>query len=83
MEKYDCPDNGVTEICNNYDVIAIQINGNDKLVTMAENLLKGFYGDNWSLERATELRAIYPNYDDFRDTKYTVHELTDLVIDDE
>jgi hypothetical protein len=83
VEEYDCPDNGVTEICNSYDVIAIQINGNDKLVAMAEDLSKGFYGDSWSLERATELRAIYPNYDDFRDTKYTVHELTDLVINDE
>lgn len=83
IEDYDCPDNGITEICDNYDVIAIQINSKDKLIVMAEDLLKGFKNGHWSLKRVKELRAIYPNYDYFRETRYTIHELTDLVINDE
>lgn len=80
VEQYDCPDNGNTDICDNYDVIAITINDDSQLKTIAEDLSKGFKNNYWSLKRAKELCSLYPNYNDFRETKYVIHEITDMII---
>jgi hypothetical protein len=81
VETYDCPDYGLTEICTNSEVIAIAINDDTRLKAIASELESGFKGEDWSLERITELRKLYPNYDDFRDTAYTVHDITNLLIE--
>jgi hypothetical protein len=80
VETYDCPDNGLTEICEGYDTIALAVNNDTELKAIAEDLRSGFKGGYWSKKRIDELRKIYPNYDDFRDTDYNVYDISDLLI---
>ena len=80
VEQYDCPDNGLTNICDNYDVIAITLNDDSRLKTIAEDLIRGFKNNEWSLKRAKELRALYPEYETDRETTYVIHEITDKIL---
>jgi hypothetical protein len=73
-ESYDCPENGPTEICETFTIVAAS-QDKQKLEAMAENLGKGYHNGFWSSERTKELRAIYPDYDFCRNSIFTVEEL--------
>lgn len=79
-EYYDCPDNGQTKICDTYDTIAYAVDDDTTLRAIADNLEAGYDGD-WNQRRAHELKKLYPNYDEFRDTEYKVVDVTDLLLE--
>lgn len=79
-ETYYCPENGEVDICECYDIIGFAVDSTDKLELIANNLGSGFADNHWSLKRSKELRALYPNYDDSRETKYTISEVTNLIV---
>jgi hypothetical protein len=79
-ETYDCREEGVQDICENHDTIALQIDSDEKLKQMQADLIKGFNNNYWSLKRSKELRSIYPQYDDYKDQKFIIIELTDFII---
>lgn len=79
-ETYHCPEDGMQDICENHDTIAMQIDKDDKLKLLQADLMKGFNKNYWSLKRSKELRSIYPQYDDYRDQKFVIVELTDFII---
>lgn len=76
---YDCPDNGWTDICDCYESVALS-QDRSKLDEMAAELTSGYKGEYWTLERSQELRKLHPGYDNMRDTKYEVVDVSDLVI---
>jgi hypothetical protein len=80
VEFYDCPDNGLTKICDAYETIAFAVNDDTPLKNIAADLDKGFHGGCWNKTRADALRKLYSRYNDFRDTEYKIIEVTDLVI---
>lgn len=77
-EYYECPENGRTEICTTYNDIKISSN-KEVLEDIAANLNRG-HGEYWTVERADELRAIYPGYDDYIDPTFMVVDVSNLVI---
>lgn len=77
-EKYDCPDNGETDICETYIDIKISENP-EALLEMAHNLNRGHVG-HWTEKRSKELREIHPDYDMHRDSRFDVMDVSDLVI---
>jgi hypothetical protein len=79
-EVYDCPEEGEVKICDTYESIAFAVDDDTKLKVIAEELTAGFEGDYWSEERAARLRQLYPHYDMHRETKYTVVDVTDLIM---
>lgn len=79
-EHYDCPDNGDIKVCDTYETIAFAIDDDTKLKEMADDLAAGYRGESWSRERLLQLRELYPNFDDFRDTEYKVVEVTELIL---
>ena len=80
-ETYQCPEDGIQDICENHDTIAIQIDTDDKLKVLQADLMQGFKNNYWSLKRSNELRRIYPQYDDYRDQKFVIVELTNFIIE--
>ena len=80
VETYYCPENGEVDVCECYDTVAFAVGSPDKLELIANDLRSGFAENHWSLERATELRALHPNYDDFRETEYITKEISHLII---
>jgi len=79
-ESYDCPDNGPTKICDTYETIAFAVDDDAGLRSLAAELELGYKGGYWSVTRSRHLRKLYPGYDDHRDTKYVVTEVSDLII---
>lgn len=80
LETYDCPDNGLVEICDKYETIAFSTDP-AKLQNISNELEKGYKGNHWSLKRCNELRKLYSGFDDFRDTKYQISDISDFIID--
>lgn len=78
-ENYDCPDNGLTHICDVFDIIALSSN-KATLDAIAADLSAGYKGQRWSERRSDHLRKLYCNYDDFRDATFTVEDASSLVI---
>lgn len=50
---------------------------NKDLRYLRNHCLRGGY---WSVTQSRHLRKLYPGYDDHRDTKYVVTEVSDLII---
>lgn len=79
-ETYDCPDNGLIEICENHDTIAYSID-EKKLEEIAKELGLGYKGRDWSMKRCNELRKLYSGYDDWRETEYKIVDISGLILD--
>ena len=80
VETYDCPDNGLQEICDKYETIAFSTD-TAKLQVIADELEKGYNNRNWSLKRCNELRKLYSGYDDWRETEYKIVDISDFILD--
>lgn len=78
-EDYDCPDNGPTKICDTYEDLYIS---SDRLAleAIAEDLRSAYRGGNWDATRHNELRKLHANWDDYRETTYTVHDVSALIL---
>jgi len=79
-ETYDCPDNGLTDICDVSIDISISSN-KEKLEEIAKELNLGFNGGYWSGKKNNRLRSLYSGYDCMRDSKFIVEDITELFID--
>ena len=79
VETYDCPDDGLVEICDKYETIAFSTD-TVKLQAIANELEKGYKNNNWSLKRCNELRKLYSGYDDFRETEYKIIDVSDFIL---
>ena len=73
-ETYDCPDNGLTNICDRYEDVQFATEP-EALTAMAKDLNKGHVG-YWSEKRAKELRKLHSDYDD--GYTYAVHDVSNL-----
>lgn len=80
VETYDCPDNGLQEICDKYETIAFSMD-TVKLQAIADELEKGYNGRNWSLKRCNELRKLYSGHDDWRETEYKIVDISSLILE--
>lgn len=78
-EYFDDSDYGKTKVCEVSIDIAISYD-KDKLDNIAENLSRGYKNGHWSEKRARELRNLYGNYDEFRDSTFIVVGVSDLII---
>ncbi len=78
-ETYDCPDNGLTDICETYADINVSQDAGI-LQAIADNLTSGFRGRYWSEKRANELQALYPQYDGHRESRFVVLDISNLLI---
>jgi len=79
-ETYDCPDNGLTNICETY--VDINISSNKKsLDEIAEELNRGLINNCWSEKKISRLRSLYSGYDCMKESKFIVEDVTELLID--
>jgi len=75
-ETYDCPDHGLTHICDRYEDVNFSLSP-EPLKAMAENLNKGHVAF-WSEKRSKELYDLHPSYDN--NYIYTVEDVSDILI---
>lgn len=76
-ETYDCPDNGLQDICERYEDVEFSTK-RESLDTKAENLNQGHVG-YWSEKRANELRSLHAGYETHDRYTYTVVDVSDLL----
>lgn len=79
-ETYDCPDNGLTNICETYVDVKISQN-KEVLDNIAEQLNRGMIGEYWTEKESNRLRALYSGYDSMKDSKFVVEDVTELFIE--
>lgn len=77
-ETYDCPDNGLIEICERYEDIEFSTRHNS-LEAKAADLNKGHTG-YWSESRANALHRMHSGYND--EYTYSVHDVSELMSDE-
>lgn len=80
-EYYDDPDNGMTKVCDVRETIRYSVDDDAPLQALLEDLAAGFDCGHWSERRARHLRRIYPGYNDFRDTKYEIADVSSLILE--
>lgn len=76
-ETYDCPDNGLTDICERYEDIGFST-APEGLAEVAADLNRGHDGKYWSEERANALRKLDPNYGEYNGACYAVYDVSNL-----
>jgi hypothetical protein len=76
-ETYNCPDEGLVNICETYVDIKISTDM-QKLQKIADELNRGIKGEFWSATESNRLRSLYAGYDDMKDSKFVVEDITEL-----